>query len=77
MHGKLETESFSKEWKKASIISVHKKSDKQLITNYRPVSLLPICEKVFLTHFLLIKIFSTVANPDLDMVIYVYINLFQ
>ena len=27
--------------------TVHKKSDKQLITNYQPVSLLPICGKVF------------------------------
>ena len=35
----LETESFPKEWKKANILPVHKKGDKQLITNYRPVSL--------------------------------------
>ena len=28
-------------------IPVHKKGDKQLITNYWPVPLLPICEKVF------------------------------
>ena len=33
----LETESFLKEWKKANIIYVHEKGDKQLITNYRPV----------------------------------------
>ena len=26
---------------------VHKKSDKQILKNYRPVSLLPICRKVF------------------------------
>ena len=43
----LETESFPKEWKKANIIPVHKKGDKQLITNYRPVSLLLICGNVF------------------------------
>ena len=42
-----QTESFPKEWKEANIIPVHKKGDKQLITNYRPVSLLPICGKVF------------------------------
>ena len=41
----LETESFPKERKKASIIPVRKKGDKQLITNYR--SLLLICEKFF------------------------------
>ena len=43
----LETDSLSKEWEKANKIPVHKKGDKQLITNYRPVSLLPICGKVF------------------------------
>ena len=42
-----ETESFSKEWKKANTIPVHKKGDKQFITNYQLVSILPICEKVF------------------------------
>ena len=38
---------FPKEWKKANIAPVHKKSDKQLIKNYRPVSLLPVCGKIF------------------------------
>ena len=43
----LESECFPKEWKKASIVLVHKKYDKQLIKNYQPVSLLPICYKIF------------------------------
>ena len=43
----LETESFPKEWKNANIIAVHIKGDKQLITNYRPISLLPIYGRVF------------------------------
>ena len=34
-------------WKKSNIIPVHKKGDKQIIDNYRPVSLLPICGKIF------------------------------
>ena len=43
----LENECFPKEWKKANIVPVHKKHDKQLIKNYRPVSLLPVCSKIF------------------------------
>ena len=34
---------FPNVWKKSNIVPVHKKGDKQLIKNYRPVSLLPIC----------------------------------
>ena len=33
-------------WKKSIICSIHKKDDKQVI-NYRPVSLLRICGKIF------------------------------
>ena len=40
-------ECFPNEWKKANIIPVHEKGDKQIIKNYRPVSLLPICGKIF------------------------------
>ena len=41
------SESFPNEWKKANVIPVHKKGEKQIINNYRPVSLLPICSKIF------------------------------
>ena len=41
------SECFPNEWKKANVIPVHKKGDKQITTNYRPVSLLPICRKIF------------------------------
>ena len=43
----LENECFPGEWKKANIVLAYKKGDKQLINNYRPVSLLPIHAKVF------------------------------
>ena len=32
---------------KGSIVPIHKKGDKQILKNYRPVSLLPICGKIF------------------------------
>ena len=34
-------------WKRSNIIPVHKKNDKQLVKNYRPISLLPIFGKIF------------------------------
>ena len=38
---------FPLEWKKANLVPVYKKYDKQCLENYRPVSLLPICDKSF------------------------------
>ena len=38
---------FPSEWKKENIVHIHKKGDKQNIKNYRPVSLLLICGKIF------------------------------
>ena len=34
-------------WKKSNICPIHKKGDKQVIHNYKPVSRLPISGKVF------------------------------
>ena len=34
-------------WKRSNIIPVHKKNDKQLVNNYRPISLLPCFGKIF------------------------------
>ena len=43
----LQTGVFPIHWKKANVVPIHKKESKQLFKNYRPVSLLPICGKVF------------------------------
>ena len=43
----IEYGEFPTEWKKANVVLVHKKSDKQILKNYRPVSLLPVCGKIF------------------------------
>ena len=43
----LRTGIFPLEWKKANIVPIHKKGDKQTVINYRPVSILPICGKIF------------------------------
>jgi hypothetical protein len=38
---------FPSSWKKANVQPVHKKESRQLKSNYRPISLLPICSKIF------------------------------
>ena len=43
----LETGQFPSDWKKANVVPVFKKGDKQLLKNYRPISLLPIIGKIF------------------------------
>ena len=42
----IDTGTFSDIWKKPNIIPVHKKGDKQVVNNYRPVSLLPTFWKI-------------------------------
>ena len=43
----INNSTFPDLWKKSNICPIHKKGDKQTINNYRPVSLLPICGKIF------------------------------
>ena len=38
---------FPMSWNKANITPIHKKGDKCTISNYRPISVLPICGKLF------------------------------
>ena len=42
----LNTGIFPDIWKKSNIVPVHKKNDNQVFSNYRPVSLLPVCRKI-------------------------------
>ena len=54
----LITGTYSSDWKKGNIVTVHKKGDKQNIKNCRPVSLLPICGKVLKGFYLICLFFS-------------------
>ena len=38
---------FPSRWKKANVISVHKKNEKCIVNNYWPVSLLSVASKIF------------------------------
>ena len=43
----IKTGIYPNTWKKSNIVPVHKKGDKQIVNNYRLVSLLPMFGKVF------------------------------
>ena len=45
---KLKEKKFPDIWKLANVVPVHKKEEKKLLKNYRPISLLPIFSKIFL-----------------------------
>ena len=60
----VRNECFLNEWKKANNISVHKKGDRQIIKNYRPVLLLPICSKIF-ENITLNSLFKYLENNKL------------
>ena len=43
----LENGKFPSEWKKANVVTAHKKGDKQNLKNYRSISLLSVAGKIF------------------------------
>ena len=57
----IESGKFPIEWNKANVVSVHKK---QLIENYRPISLLPVCGKI-LERIIYNKMFEFFSENEL------------
>ena len=55
---------FPTEWKKENFVPVHKKEDKQILKNYRSVSLPPICGKFF-ERFICNNLFEYFIENDL------------
>lgn len=55
---------FPDNWKYASVQPVHKKNDHQLKSNYRPISLLPICGKL-LEKLVFDKVYSYLILKNL------------
>ena len=51
-------------WKRSNIIPANKNSDKKLVNNYRPVSLLHICGKIF-EKIIFNKIYNFLLEEEL------------
>ena len=62
----IESGKFPIEWKKANVVPVHKKNNKQLIENYRPISLLPVCGKI-LERIIYNKMFEFFSENELSI----------
>ena len=60
----LSTSIYPHTWKLANVTPIFKKGGKQLIKNYRPISLLPICVK-FLEKLIFNKLYSYLQLNDL------------
>ena len=60
----IESGKFFIEWKKANVVPVHKKNNKQLIENYRPIVLLPVCGKI-LERLIYDKMFEFFSENEL------------
>ena len=43
----LKSGCYPDKWKRANVVPVHKKESKNILKNYRPISLLPVCRKFF------------------------------
>ena len=55
---------FPNEWKKANFVPVHQRNKKQIIENYRPISLLPVCGKI-LERLIYNKMFEVFTENEL------------
>ena len=60
----LNTDTFPDIWKTSNIVPVHKKGDKQIVNNCRPVSLLPVCGQI-LERLVFNSIFDFLDNNSL------------
>ena len=58
-HGKSRNE-----WKMANVISLHKKSDKQILKNYRPVSLFSVFQRLIYNSLFEYFIENDLISPD-------------
>ena len=58
------TGAFPDSWKCANVVPIHKKNSRQLKSNYRPISLLPICGKI-LEKIIFDQVYSFLNDNEL------------
>ena len=63
-HNILEASIYPNMWKLANVTPIFKKDDKQLVKKYRPISLLPICGKLF-EKIIFTSLYSYLNNNSL------------
>ena len=72
---------FATQWKRVDIIPIHKKNNKQIVSNYPPASRLSICSKIFekLVFLSLLKTLICYININqvFVLVIHAFINHLQ
>ena len=71
----IESGKSPSEWKKANVFPVRKKSNKKTSEDYRPVSLLPICGKVF-EVLIYNRLFELFISNEKDKVVFWRKNIF-
>ena len=76
---------FPHSWKYANVQPIHKKDNRQVINNYRPISLLPMCgkilEKIIFDQLTFMSSLAAITyylknNPDLDLVTQAFTNCY-
>ena len=60
----LSTGTFPESWKCANVQPIHKKNNRQIKSNYRPISLLPICGKI-LEKIIFDEVYCFLNNNEL------------
>ena len=60
----IETSVYPDMWKVANVTAIYKKDDKILVKSYRPISLLPICGKMF-EKLIFIHLYSYLNSNNL------------
>ena len=69
----IATGTFPIKWKRGNIASIHKKNDKKIVSNYRPLPFLSICSKMF-EKLIFNKLFKNFSSIGLSSGWFMYLS---